>query len=470
MKKKMSALRQLLSWKIPTWGGIFTLLVVLLVASFVNRQTKLSMRASQEITPQRVKITNITHRSFTVSWVTQKPTIGMVKLFPEEKTFLDWRDKENNSQSSYTTHYVVVEGLEADKEYQFFLLSGDALWGKEGKKEGEKFTVKTAKREIAVPQEGEFAYGKVVDAQGQPAGGVIVYLEIPGFSPLSGITSSSGYWMIPFAFAYRSDLSGQAVLLEGEKKEEKIVVDGGMLGQAEVINFTDNNRPVPTITLGENADFRHQSQKVSPSPAATGGYLPRFQGPTEAVFKKVEVINPEEGETIKTTRPEFFGTGPAGETIKIKVESETIFQGEVLVGENGEWRWVPPAGLSPGEHTLTVEFVNSQGQIERIKRKFIVLAADDNLAFVATPSGETPSPSPFPSALPTSSLSGTLMSMEDTPTPSPLPTATPTPVVTQGYSSPTPTAIPQTGSEGPFNALLFFAGAVLGGGVLLLLL
>ena len=128
-----------------------------------------------------------------------------------------------------------------------------------------------------------------------------------------------------------------------------------------------------------------------------------------ASSETVTLLNPQkDGEQINTVKPEFFGEGPAGTVVTIKIESDPITTGSTTVNEQGEWRFTPPADLAPGKHTISLSFINASGQTENIVRSFVVLAAgeSDLPALTSTPSASlepTPSPSPEESASPSPS-------------------------------------------------------------------
>jgi len=441
-----------LSKKIPTYLGLVSLLILLILLSLINQRLTLGLKATVGTVPKEVKITNVTSNTFVVTWKTERPSSGMVKMFlSEEKLSNDVRDLQENSRGEYDTHYVLVDGLLANETYYFWINSDGRFYGSDGKIEGDRFSVRTAPIETTTSLDAKLAYGQIIDSQGNPVESALVYLSIPQVSPLSGLTSSSGYWVIPLAFAFNSELTEVADYREGEIKEE-IIVDAGSLGKSRVVNFTNNNKPVPPITIGQDADFcqsNNGSSNDQENGVGQGGYLPSYNGGGEKK-KEFKILNPEEGEGIATSKPEIFGTGPQGGTIEIIIESPVVFRGEVSIGSNGEWRWSPPGNLSPGEHTVTVKLKDEGGETKSYIRKFTVLAAEGDTAFTSTPSGDMISPTPTP--LPTTVLT---------------PTSTPGAVLT---STPTPTGIPQTGSFRPLMSVLLIGGVILAAGIVFVVL
>lgn len=156
-----------------------------------------------------------------------------------------------------------------------------------------------------------------------------------------------------------------------------------------------------------------------------------FSGPiTEE--SAVTVDSPGEGEALNTQLPEFLGEGPPGTTLEIILESEHQVEGNATVSGSGQWSWAPEEPLEPGEHFLTIRWLDESGLVRSLTRRFVVYAQGESSlpAFEATPSATgTPTPTPTPVEI-----------AAITPTPTPVPTATPTPVPTVKPSTPSAVA------------------------------
>jgi hypothetical protein len=106
----------------------------------------------------------------------------------------------------------------------------------------------------------------------------------------------------------------------------------------------------------------------------------------------VTLENPSyEDEVLNATQPAFIGSGPPGTVLSIVINSDTTYTGSVTVDEEGEWEFTPPEGLEPGEHIITVTYIDTEGLEQALTRNFVVAAAgeSDEPAITATPSGET---------------------------------------------------------------------------------
>jgi len=378
--------------RLPTIFAIFILILGIVAGVFLikNGQAWFT-RANPEITPKQLKITNITEKSFAVSWVTDGQVAGFIQYGTKEKELFynatDDRDQLSGTQGKFFVHHITARGLKAETNYFFKVNSGGKIFDNNG----QPYQVKTAPLIQESALESDIAYGVVLKQDGSSAEGVLVYLSLANASPLSTITKSSGSWAIPLNLARSKDLLSWATY-DKEASVEEIFVQGGPLGTATAIGVTKNDSPLPPITLGQNFDFRQAF--VSPTPISTSQEPPTSGFSVGAISpptQVLQIINPSQGENVSTSTPEIFGTGPGGETLTIIVESPQTIQGKAIISADGSWRWTPPTSLSPGKHTVTVSLPNGQ----RISRSFTVLAAEseNSPSFTASPSANlTPTP------------------------------------------------------------------------------
>ena len=443
--------------RLPTIIGLLLLLIGVSAGVFlINRSSGWLLKASPEITPKQVKITNINDSSFSVSWITDAQTEGYVQYGIEKNVpYLakDDRDQASSATGNFSTHHVTIKNLQASTNYYFKVVSG----GKPFDNNGQLYQLTIApKRSDTIPA-NDVAYGTVLDQNGSPVEGAIVYLSIANATPQSTITKSSGSWVIPLNLALSQDLNAYASYDRSASLVE-IFVQAGTLGSATAVGTTKGDSPLPNLTLGNNSDFRQNQPEITDQEIQTAtssaestpsshlsleslGQEAQASGPAE-----ITIINPDKGEKVNTDQPEIIGTGPAGKTITIKLESDPVYQDQVLVDESGNWSWTPPAGITPGDHKVTVTYVNDKGATITATHFFTVLAAgeSDLPALVASPSATlTTSPTPTPTSRPTPTPTRSA-TVSATPTPRPSLTLTPTPtpkVTPTTVSSPTPTQL-----------------------------
>lgn len=406
----MSDMKSLLKkrpYRLPTVLGLIFLLVSLVAGIFLVRNNQIFfLKASPDIVPREVKITNITDTSFTVSWITAKEVSGFIKIKKEgeERVFADDRDQLSGQIGKFTTHYVTVKNLSPSQKYLFWIGSGGKIFDSEGK----PFEAATGSTISQPPPSADPAYGQVETADGQPAEGAIVYLGLPNVTSQSTLVKASGNWLITLSLARSSDLSDYG-FYDQQTSTEEIFVQGGSLGTATAVFTTKADSPAPTLILGKGLDITNQptfAQSATPtlqptSPASGFQVEPTFS-PTIIPQPQIElkVSYPAEGELVSTSRPEFFGKGPEKSVITIIVNSQGFF-GEAVTDEQGNWSWSPPEDLEPGKHKLLVRYQDENGQVKTTEHNFTVLAADESdlPSFTSTPSA-TPSPTPAPTLPP----------------------------------------------------------------------
>lgn len=405
----------LFSKRIPT---IFGLLILIggLVAGIVlvSQRQGLNISAGPTAVPKDVRISNRSSTGFTVSWVSDVPVTGFVK-YSDNPTRLtlpagDTRDQIAGTTSQYTTHYIEVTGLTADKTYYFELGSGSQTYNDGGK----PYQVRTAPQ-AAVPAEDVIS-GKILTAAGAGASGAIVYTEITGAETLSALTKTDGSWRV--ALSNARNAAGDFVAYDQATETITIFVQAGTVGTATAITNTATANPVPEITLGKTHNFA--TGEVAPvitdltgSGSGTGGFatLSGLEQPPEATLS-VKLLNPAtEGESLATQTPEFLGTGNAGTEISLTLDTSGQ-SATATVAASGAWSWSPPIKLSAGTHKITLSFKENSTPVS-FSRGFVILAAGAGglPAFTSTPSAtptETVTPTMIPSATPTATASGEL--------------------------------------------------------------
>lgn len=454
--------------KLPTIL-VLMLLVLGVAVGVVLVQTRQVFKAAADPSeiPQQVKITDITEKSFVVSWVTEKPTLGFISYGTSESLGTVANQKSPPSQNSLV-HRVIIENLKPATNYFFKVGSGKNTFDKNG----QPYQVKTAPGLSSIPQT-DIIFGTVNTPSGTPASGAVVYATVPGATTLSSLTDEGGKWTIPLSTARNINLSSFAPY-NPQTEIIDIMVQGGGSQIASAKVATSGARPVPPITFGKTHDFT----KLPPLPEggtpkseinlpdeATGSSIAPQSGfsleelGTTATSKAgvIKLTTPKDKETINTDKPQFTGSGTPGTSFTIKVESEATYSAKITVGKDGSWSWSPPKDLSPGEHTVTLSWKDEAGQTKTTKRSFTVLAAGTSSipSFTASPSGSATSSakaSPPPAGGPSPTVKP-----KASPPPAGGPTATPSGKVSLPSTS---SGVPVAGSLTPSFAV-FIMGLVL---------
>jgi hypothetical protein len=400
--------------RLPTILGLTVLLLGIGAGVILIRQgPNFFLRAEAEAKPKQIKITNLSDTSFSVSWVTDLPVSGFVKYDTDSKltsTAKDDRDQLSGQTESFSTHHVTLKNLNPATKYYFKIGSGGGLFDNNG----QLYETTTAPIIQTASPPNDVAYGTVVDQSDNPAEGAVIYLSLANTTPLSTLTKSSGNWVIPINLARSTELDSYATY-DPEASIEEIFVQGASQGNSTATTITQNDTPVPTIKLGENADFTTTSTPdletpeettPTPTPAPSQFTLGELNPPiTASPSGEVTIVNPETAENVNTQKPEIMGTGPVGKVLRITVESPETYTDEIIIDEEGNWTWSPPADLEPGEHTVTISYLDEEGEEKTVSRSFTVLAAGDSElpSLSGSPSGEatlSPTPSLSPTATP----------------------------------------------------------------------
>jgi len=418
----------LLNKRIPTILGLLILVIGIGAGIyFVSKDVLFGPKLSPELAPKKVKITNVNHDQFTVSWITNQEAMGYVKHGKTptlSTTIADDREQRSGTSISLKTHYVTVSGLQPNTKYYFKIGSGSEknLYDNNGR----PYEITTAPSLGASPPP-QLANGNILTATGSPASGAIIYLTLSGATPLSALVANDGSWVVDLASALTTSLSSY-VQLDPQTSPIDILAQGeDQISKALAV--TANANPVPEITLGQTYDFRTEtlasiqqadtSETTEPALPETTPQIPS-QFPIEplatpsgaASDSEVVLTNPSgEGETINSLRPEIIGTGPANKVLTITLNSPEEYTSTVVVNDQGTWSYTPPEDLEPGEHALTINYVDDEGEEQVITRNFIVAAAAEGLpSFTATPSA---SPSPEATSTPRISMPSTESGVPD---------------------------------------------------------
>lgn len=414
--------------RIPTILGLVLLVgTIYLTTQLLNSPKGTSIKASQSCDPINPQITNKTNTSATISFTTSDNCSSSLNI--NNFTY-------QNSKPKGKVHYYEVDKLEADKNYQFVIIS-------DGKKyESNDYIFKTAQKPGTVIPVSNLAWGKVFTPENSPADNAIVYLNIPGASPLSALVTTSGHWNISLAVSFNEGLTDWFYL--PNNIEEDIVVIAPNYPSTQIVSNTSRNNPVPDIILGQN-NFSSPSAIEMPE-VSTGSLINNDINLVQD--QPLKILNPKTNESINSLKPDIFGTANPNSQLKIKIESPVVYNDVIKVDSNGEWNWSPSQDLTPGEHTVTVTDENNN----KISQRFIVLAAEaSSPAFSASSSANltTKTPSPTPTKIITT-----------TPTKNPT-TITPTKKITPTeipatYPS-TASGIPKTGTILPTFTLIILS-------------
>lgn len=483
---------------------VLLLLGVAAGVALIQIRTRSGANASPDIQPLQVEVSNVTHNSFTLSWVTQGPANGIVAYGEDEEAqFLarDKRDIFDQKLNRYTTHWVQVVGLSPNRQYFFYIKSDNQRFDNGGN----LYTVTTAEQAATPQANGVTAYGTVKDETGKALEGAVVLLGSGTMAMQSTITDPEGRWSLNLSGARSKDLKQSAQLTDESVLEVRVQGGAGSNTTAKVA-YTQL-APMPDLQLGRTYDFL--SIKPSPSTAESGpqksqfGLIPQLGAVQDQGRKEVTIWNPQENEALATNQPLFIGQAPAGVVLNVTLDAgANQVTGTAQVDDRGNWQWPAPKRLADGEHVVTASYTDQQKVQYQQSRVFTIVTGSTMPAIESTPSATittsqmTPTPtrtSPTPtraagapSATPTraTSVTPTKAATTGSPTPTlkaevsgaPTATRTPTPsgaavtgeVGITGTPTPTP-SLPKSGATLPTLGLAGLGAIILFVGVALLL-
>ncbi|MFH1562634.1 MAG: fibronectin type III domain-containing protein [Nitrospirota bacterium] len=158
-------------------------------------------------TSDKIMQSNITDTQFTISWVSQKAEIGLVRYGGTNTTNIAYDDRGSNTVT--TVHHVTFLGLSPQTTYCYEIISGQTTLG--------KFILTTGSS--VIPAGNDLVYGKVFQANGETlAEGAIVYLRLQDYDQegsedesalYSILVDSGGYWYMNLVNFRNKDLTKQ---------------------------------------------------------------------------------------------------------------------------------------------------------------------------------------------------------------------------------------------------------------------
>lgn len=430
--------------KLPTIVALLVLILGIVAGIYIIRQRQsLTSLANPEEAPKEVRITNITDKSFTVSWVTNTETTGFIAY--GKSTSLGATTSPETKPA--LVHHVSIPALTPETTYHFKVASNNNLF----ENGSSPYNTKTAPALSSIPSPFVIS-GSVNISAGVPSPDILVYVTVPGTTPLSTTTDNSGRWSLPLSTARNASLSAYTAYTPTSILE--IFAQAGKNRFATAKIQAGSARPVPPIILGKTHDFSDikplagDGVPVSQFDIPTGSEVEEVQptptpipSPTPAASQKTVIVtSPKQSEKINSTKPSFLGTGTPGLVFTIKVESEVPQTAQVTIDKNGKWTWTPPNQLTAGNHALTLTWKDNVGKTQTSNRNFTVLASgtSSDPAFTASGSAQVATPTPSPSPTPKATA---------TPSATPKASPSPSPATSSGKAAvSTQSAVPVSGS------------------------
>lgn len=385
----------------PTALGLFLLLMAVGIGFyFVKTRSATTNVSGSAAAPKQVRLTNVTDSGFSVSWVTDQAATGKIKLGTDEKnlknSILDDRDQLSGEVGNFEIHHLTTKNLQPDTKFYFKIESNGNAFDNQGK----PFEITTGPA-LGNPPPADPVYGTIMTSGKTPAESVVVYINLANAAPMSALVKSAGNWAVNLSTVRTTDLKNY-LNYDSQASIINILVQGGKLGTAPAITTTANDNPVPEIILGQSHDFRNQTMaatntQAGPAEATSSGKTESTGFSLDPLIAETNLATPSgtvtldnpsvSGEIINATQPAFMGSGPPGTVLAIEIHSDT-YTGTATIDQSGDWEFIPPQGLSVGNHSISIAYLDAEGVEQTLTRNFVIAAAGESEipAIVATPS------------------------------------------------------------------------------------
>lgn len=241
---------------------ILLIIGLILGVYLVTQKTNISPKASADLTPTQVKISNISDNSFTVSWLTTAPVIGFISYGKDSKlgdAQID--DRDSSSGVARITHHVSLKLLTPQTKYFFKIGSGSEIYDDNGK----QYFQTTAPTTQNTPPLAVSVFGKISNTDNSIPKEALVYLIASDSSTLSSYLRDDGNFLLTVNNARKKDLSDYIAVKEGDLLNLTVLtsIDSKM----ELSTNLDTKTPVQ-ITIGSNSALPIESPiESNPKPA-----------------------------------------------------------------------------------------------------------------------------------------------------------------------------------------------------------
>lgn len=235
------------TFRIPTLLGLFVIIGGMAGGVYLVLQNQtLQSKASPDLTPQNVEVTNIEEGSFSISWQTSQETPGfvIVNIAGSDQTILD--DQDPISPKPRVLHHATVKNLTPLTTYQYRIVSGK---------------LKLPPSKITTAGVSSFQNGLKpvigqVAANNQFLPNGLVFLEVSGTIKQSAPIKEYGNFVIPLSSMRKSNLTD--VFLPDDQTIGKIEVVGENSKSTATFYLKDSAK-LPLLHLGESLDLTRPS-------------------------------------------------------------------------------------------------------------------------------------------------------------------------------------------------------------------
>lgn len=431
--------------RIPTLLGLFVLFLGVFVTTFLtNSKTFLQTNAVSLEQPQNVRITNVTDKSFSVSYFTSDKIAGSINYGKNntlDQSAFDERNLKSEKLTNYQIHSIAANNLLPLTKYYFTIISGRNTYYNNGK----PFEIVTGSSISDSAKNSETIKGNVLLPNGNLPSEAIVYVTSENSQVFSILVKNDGSYEIPLNLIRTNDFSSYYVF--NQNSIIKMLIYGDLLTSNIVLSKAQIN-PVPSIILSKDYNLLIKNSPNASASANLQGFPSLGSTSSATQTRKIQILTPKKDQGLTDSQPVFKGTASPGENVQIVIHSNQTLQTQVVTDKNGNWSYVASEPLAPGTHTITITTKDISGILKTITQSFVVYASGTQIP------NAIGSPTPTPTATPVLTLTPTPTAVATTSaTPTPIPTQT---LVLPSFATPSGTLLPPTGN--PFIIMLGIIG------------
>jgi len=361
--------------KLPFYVGIIiTVFVFAFFIRLLSKTPSTSIRANFEGV-LRVEIANISPIQATIIWQTKEKDQGWILWGTNEKDLknIAYDDRDiKESKGSFTNHFVTLRNLSPNQKYYYVIISSNKLVKKP---DNSLFSFKTPLTPPSINRFKQF-YGKILQPNLIPEKNALVLLYVDKtIIPLAAITKESGEWLIPLNAFYLQDTLLEKVLSGNEVVKVEIVNENREASYI-VSNLNKLSLMTETIITGKNYDFSESKGVLSATTESQDNQ------------KNIDIIYPKENAIIPGKKPLIKGIAVPNSKIKLDLNAKKTYSSIINVDKYGRWSYLTPDNLDLGNHKITIETNNENGEIVKITRSFSIIANDASFGRVLGASDE----------------------------------------------------------------------------------
>ncbi|OGK65020.1 hypothetical protein A2313_03995 [Candidatus Roizmanbacteria bacterium RIFOXYB2_FULL_41_10] len=360
---------------VPSWLAYSFILIMTVIISlaFKGSSTKIVSRASKNLIPHNITVSNLTNKSASIHFTTKDPVKTYLSISSQNKPTqvqFDYRDQKE--QLPRRLHYFQLNQLSTNTQYGFSIYV-------EGKLYQEEQTLKTLDLEYPTLSNAP-VFGKVVQSNLQPGIDILVTVTLFPQSryTYSALTRSSGEWIATLPIVLNEE--NQETNISPNQIINLHLINEDLQQSKVTVKYVEA-QPLRSVIIGQNYDFTQSDLVLGVKERRTSQLI----------------TSPIDNAVISSFYPTFRGQGSKNTLVKLIIKPD-IADLLVTVDKNGNWQYTPEQPLNPGRYELLVENNNIEEKIS-----FDVGKSGESVLGEATPSATTTlSPTVAPTVVVTS--------------------------------------------------------------------